>query len=98
MTSLTAIVVAISMAIVGQDTRPGLVLRGRVLHSDLPVPGATVTAIKENRTIATTSDVEGSFRFEKLEAGNWKITVEMRGFAAVARDVTIPPDEPERSS
>jgi hypothetical protein len=95
MTSLAAIVVALSMAIVGQDTRPGLVLHGRVLHSDLPVPGATVTASKANRTIATTSNADGIFRFEKLEPGDWKITVEMRGFVAVAREVTIPPGERE---
>lgn len=66
------------------------VLAGRVLHADLPVPGATVTAARDGRSIATTTDEHGAFEFPALEPGPWTLTIEMRGFTRVTRDVTIP--------
>src|SRR3954471_699588 len=70
-------------------------LIGRVLHADLPVPGATVTATRAQRTVTTTSDENGVFRFAGLEPGGWTITIEMRGFAKVTQEITIPFDQPE---
>jgi hypothetical protein len=103
-TALAAIVFALSIATgaehpafaaertsARQATRPAL--SGRILHADLPVPGATVTATRDERTVTTTSDESGVFRFATLDPGAWTITVEMRGFASVTRDVTIPPNE-----
>lgn len=65
-------------------------LQGRVLFSGVPVPGVSVSATQGGRTVSTTSDEEGAFAFEHLDAGAWTIRVEMRGFATVTRDVTIP--------
>ena len=75
--------------------QPNLV--GRVLHADLPVPGATVTATRGQRTVTTTSDENGVFRFAGLEPGGWTTKIEMRGFATVTQDITIPFDQPELS-
>jgi hypothetical protein len=94
-TLLAPIVVALVMAIGIQDPKPAPALSGRVLHADLTVPGATVTATRGDRTITTTSDDAGVFRFVTLEPGVWTIKIEMRGFATVTREITIPPSEPE---
>ena len=81
-------------AIDSQDPRPGLVLSGRVLHSELPVPGATVSLVRGDKTFSTITDDEGAFQFAKLEPGAWTLKVEMRGFAPVTREVTVPPGDP----
>jgi len=76
-----------------QETAP--VLTGRILHANLPVPGATVTIVKDQRAATTTSDGTGTFRFINVEPGVRTIKVEMRGFAPVTRDVTVPLGHPE---
>ncbi|HEX6464367.1 MAG TPA: carboxypeptidase-like regulatory domain-containing protein, partial [Vicinamibacterales bacterium] len=69
-------------------------LQGRVLFSGVAVPGASVSATQGGRSVSTTSDEDGAFHFDHLDAGAWTIRVEMRGFATVTRDVTIPADGP----
>jgi hypothetical protein len=64
--------------------------QGRVIFTGLAVPGATVTASHGATKAATTSDDAGVFRFAGLADGVWTVRVEMRGFAPVERDVTIP--------
>ena len=81
-------------AIDGQDPRPEPALSGRVLHSELPVPGATVSIVRGDKTISTITDDDGAFQFAKLEPGTWTMKVEMRGFAPVTREVTVPPGNP----
>ena len=100
---LVAIVVAVqaSIAAVGDATRqaPGsrplepLGLAGRVLHADLPVPGATVAAVRGEQRVTNITGEDGAFRFPTLDAGAWTITVEMRGFATVTREVIVPPSD-----
>ena len=99
---LAAIVVAVRLSTaIAANQQPAL--SGRVLHADLAVPGATLTATRPfdsaqgrgERTVTTTSDENGLFRLATLEPGAWTIKVEMRGFATVTRDITIPPGEPE---
>ena len=65
-------------------------LTGRVVHNGLAVPGASVTATKGDRTVATHTDEEGVFRFETLEDGAWLVRVDMRGFVPLDRDITLP--------
>ncbi len=67
-----------------------VVLTGRILFAGLPVPGAVVTASHGAQVVATTSDVEGVFRLPDLEEGAWTLRVQMRGFADVTRDITVP--------
>jgi len=57
-TALTALVLMLAQ----QPT-----LSGRVLHAGLPVPGATVTATRDRRSIVTTSDENGAFAFAALD-------------------------------
>ena len=105
MRSLSAIVVALQMAIAdpvmaarqapATPSAQSPALAGRVLHADLPLPGATITARQGDRSIATSSDETGNFQFGSLAPGVWTLRIEMRGFATVTREVTIPSGEPE---
>ena len=95
MNPLAAAVVAGALAIAAQGLPAVHALSGRVIHGDLPVPGATITAVKDQRTLTTTSDEKGAFRFTTLQAGVWTISVEMRGFTTVTRDIMIPFSDPE---
>ena len=49
-----------------------------------PVPGATVTAERGAEKIATSTADDGTYELN-LPAGEWKVTVEMFGFAASTR-------------
>jgi hypothetical protein len=62
---------------------------GRVLFGDLPVPGATVTAVQGDQKKVTVTDEEGVYRFAEIADGVWTVTIEMLGFAALRQDVTI---------
>jgi trimeric autotransporter adhesin len=67
---------------------------GQVTFGKLPVPGATVTAVGGGKEIVTTSETDGSYRFSDLPDGPWTIRIEMAGFAAVSREVTLPSSDP----
>jgi hypothetical protein len=62
---------------------------GQVGFTGLAVPGATVTAIQGDKQIVTTTDQSGLYRFADLAEGTWTITVEMRGFAPVTKDIDV---------
>jgi trimeric autotransporter adhesin len=84
-------------ATAGQDPRPGPALAGRVLHSELPVPGAAVTVVRGDKTHSTITDEDGAFQFATVDPGTWTLKVEMRGFAPVIREIAVPPSEPALS-
>src|SRR6266581_1885238 len=86
----TAVAVSVLLATAAQGTPATSGLSGRVLFSGLPVPGATVTAVRAERAAATISDDEGAFGFAALDDGVWTLRVEMRGFVTVTRDVAVP--------
>ena len=67
---------------------------GEVSFSGLPVPGASVTASQNGTSFSTITDQQGVYSFPNLTNGNWKIEVRMLGFAAIARDIAIPPVAP----
>jgi hypothetical protein len=63
---------------------------GRVtLSNGVPVPGARVTATQGETTVATTTDVQGGYRFPALAEGAWTIQVAMVGFSPQRRDVVV---------
>lgn len=64
---------------------------GQVTFNGLPVPGATVTATRENTRVATTTDPAGRYSFADLADGVWKIEVKMLGFATLTREVSVSP-------
>lgn len=67
---------------------------GQISFGGLPIPGVTVTATREGRTIAVTSDEGGVFHFDDLADGQWKIEVKMQCFETIDADVTIAPGMP----
>lgn len=68
--------------------------RGVVKSGGLPLPGATVTATRDGKKAATTTDERGAFFFPDLADGVWTITVEMLGFASLAEQVAVAPVAP----
>jgi trimeric autotransporter adhesin len=65
---------------------------GMVRAGSQPIPGATVTAKLNDKTLTTTTDETGHYRFADLPAGAWKFTVEVFGFTPARADVTMGPD------
>ena len=66
-----------------------LLVLGQVVFGGLPVPGATVTASRGDVRVAVATDEQGIYRFPDLEEGVWTFDVEMLGFAAATREVTV---------
>ncbi len=67
---------------------------GTVMAGGLPVPGASITATKDDKKHVTTTDENGRYAFNDLPDGVWKIDVEMVGFAKLSTDVGISFDAP----
>jgi hypothetical protein len=65
---------------------------GQVKFGGLPVPGATVTATQGKKTLTAISDSQGTYSFPDLPDGTWTVEVQMRGFAAVRKEVQVAPD------
>src|SRR5262249_11814485 len=64
---------------------------GVVTGGGVAIPGATITATRDDKQIVITTDQTGAFRFAELEDGEWTIRVEMLGFASATKNVTIAP-------
>ena len=62
---------------------------GHVTFGGLPLPGASVTAIRGADKFAVTSDQSGRYRFDDLSDGQWTIEISMLCFAPLSADVTI---------
>ncbi len=62
---------------------------GTIKSGGLPVPGASVTATKGDKKLATTTDENGRYAFADLADGAWMIEVEMLGFAKLSNEVGI---------
>src|SRR5688572_29995733 len=70
-------------------------LSGTVRDSTGVVPGAMVTLQSGGTEIASTmSNSDGSYRFTGLMAGSYELTVVMRGFETVVRNVALRSDMP----
>lgn len=67
---------------------------GQVTVAGVPIPGATITATRGEQRLVVYTDAQGIFRLADIEDGAWAISVEMRGFAALSREVTTGPDAP----
>jgi hypothetical protein len=62
---------------------------GQVKFGDLPVPGATITAVQGEKKLVTITDPQGNYSFADLADGVWTIQVEMLCFLTARRDVTV---------
>lgn len=68
--------------------------RGVVTFNGSPVPGAAVTAARGDSHLSTVTDAQGRFAFPNLTDGVWALEVQMTGFAALKRNVTVAPNMP----
>src|SRR5262245_49729457 len=72
-----------------------LSLQGTVRDATGVVPGATVTLGSGGAvTASTTTAQDGTYRFTGLAAGSYELTVELRGFETVVRNVALGPNTP----
>jgi hypothetical protein len=55
----------------------------------VPVPGASVTLIQGSTELSTVTDSQGLYEFPKIAEGNWKITIELRGFVPLNGNVAL---------
>jgi trimeric autotransporter adhesin len=67
---------------------------GQVTFSDLPVPGATLTATRGDVSRVTVTDARGVFHFADLADGPWTMQVEMLGFSTLRQEIVISADAP----
>jgi hypothetical protein len=67
---------------------------GQVTMAGAPVPGVTVTAAHGDVKVVTTTDRQGVYRFTNLADGDWLVHVEMLGFVAQDRTVTVAAGSP----
>ncbi len=86
---LLACFLALFVGAVARDARAASDHYGRITLAGVPIPGATVVATHGDARVATISDLQGVFRLAALADGDWSVRVEMRGFAAASRVVTI---------
>ena len=63
---------------------------GRVAVNGIPLPGATVTATQGSRTLTVTTDSQGLYQFPAIEAGEWRLHVDMQGFRGLNTVITVP--------
>jgi trimeric autotransporter adhesin len=62
---------------------------GAITYGGLPLPGATVTATHDGKTLTTITDQGGLYHFDDLADGLWTIQVEMQCFDPIKADVTV---------
>jgi len=63
---------------------------GVVKYGGLPLPGATVTATKDGKTVSTVSNIDGSYSFPDLADGTWAVEVDMSLFQTAKQEITVP--------
>lgn len=64
--------------------------QGQVMFGNVPVPGATVTAIQAGKKFVAVTDLDGAYTFPELAEGPFTIQVEMRGFSTIRQEVSGP--------
>lgn len=68
---------------------------GVVTFNGLPVPGATITATQQGKTVVVSTDSEGRYRITGLDDGSYTVRVEMLGFSPLNAEsvagVDVPP-------
>lgn len=65
---------------------------GQVTFGGFGVPGATLTATQGEKKFSVTSDEGGSYLFDDLPDGHWKIEISLQCFATISAEVTVAAD------
>jgi Carboxypeptidase regulatory-like domain/TonB dependent receptor-like, beta-barrel len=68
--------------------------RGEVTFNGLPVPGATVSAVRDGTKSVAITDPQGRYSFPDLADGLWKVRVDMFGFVPAEMEVAVSPEAP----
>ena len=63
--------------------------KGRVVFNGLGVPGAVVTASRDDLRITTSTDANGMYSFLDVLEGSWKVRVEMQAFSSMLQEIII---------
>lgn len=63
--------------------------RGQVTFGGLPLPGASITAVQDQKKLTTITDPQGWYTFSDLADGVWTLRVEMQCFSPIQKDVTV---------
>lgn len=64
-------------------------LRGKVQFGGLPLPGATVTATANGKTLTAVAGDEGQYMFADIAPGDWNFDVQMLCFEPLKQQVTV---------
>jgi trimeric autotransporter adhesin len=67
---------------------------GQVTFGGFGVPGATITATQGEKKFSVTSDEGGSYRFDDLPDGQWKIEISFQCFGTINAEVIVAADSP----
>lgn len=68
--------------------------RGQVLFNGLPVPGAVITATRDDSRFVTTTDQQGFYSLAGLADGTWRMEAAMTAFERAAQDIVVAPNAP----
>jgi len=68
--------------------------RGVVTFGGLPLPGVSVTATQNGKTLSAVTDESGAYQFDDLADGQWTIDIEMQCFEKIEATVTVAPQMP----
>ena len=82
----------VSLICLAVSIAAGSEYRGEVTFNGLPVPGATVKASCDGKSVVAITDQEGLYVFLDLADGTWTVEVSMFGFAPATRDVVVAPN------
>ena len=64
------------------------------MFGGFPVPGATVTVSRDDKTFTTITDENGAYSFADLANGMWSIQIQMLCFAEVRQPIEVSPGAP----
>jgi iron complex outermembrane receptor protein len=91
----SVLILAILLIWASDGAAQQLSLSGTVRDTTGPVPGATVTLARSGAADQTmTTDQSGHYQFTGLAAGSVELTVAMRGFETVVRNISLGPNTP----
>jgi trimeric autotransporter adhesin len=86
-----SVVLGMSTFLLAQAPRPSplCVVSGRVTNGTTPLPGVSLSAVRDGAVVAATAtDVGGAYRL-RVPAGDYRLTASLAAFATVERTLTI---------
>ena len=85
-------VFSLALALCAALPAVGSPYRGMVTFGGLPLPGVTVTATRDGKTLTAVTDQNGVYQFDDLADGPWSIGIEMQLFEKIHAEVKVAPN------